>query len=897
MPGFRNFRRRYLSLPSRSAARITHDVEEELRLHIEMRAAELEREGRSPAEARAEAMRKFGDLADATRYCADVDRDSERRRRTSNWLADLRYDASHTFRLLRRSPAFAVATVLTLALASAASTAVYGVLHTYLLRPLPFPDAERLVSVTDGPSMDRFPDAPSLRAVDWTGVDSLFDATAAWDLDGFTILGGAHAENVTGAWVSPGYARALGMRVALGRGFREEEYRETAPVVIISHGLWMRRFGGDSGVVGSTVTMHATDRPDAATVVTIVGVTPNGFWPIQWREGEVLRPFTPGGEWMPSLAKLKIGVSRVATQGRLDAFVRAQLHGEIDARWHMTLIPWLERHSARARPVLFMVFGAALFMFLAACGSVAGALVSRMAARRNELAVRLALGGGRARIVRQLLTESLVLATLAGVLGLAIAYGLLVVAGPAVQRLLGTMAPGGAVAFRPTASTMLLSVAVSSLAGIALGTVPALTFLRSDRKTPAFAVLGAGRSNSARGAGARVRRVLIAGQVAIAMVLLFGAGLMFRTIARMQATEVGFRVDGVFAGSLLLPRARYADSASKRQGMERVLSEVTRTTGIRNAALVFPRPFGSAWRMPVFAEGAATTDETAPKTMVYTVSPSYFATMDLPLRHGRTFTAGDDHVSPLVIVVSEALARRLAPNEDVVGRRVRVRVPYLPSFDDDDKMPLRTIVGVVGDTQKEFAPNGPPDVYVPYAQNPRSMIAMVVRTDAAEATMFEPAKQAVSKVDPALALSGVETLAASIADEGGQRRGLSVLLGVFAAFSLGLSALALYASLSYAVVQRRAELAVRMAVGADARSILRLVVGEGLAVTLAGAVLGAIASLALGRVLANQLYGVATRDPLTLVAISLVLGVAVVAACAVPGMRAVGTDPALALRE
>ena len=195
-------------------------------------------------------MRKFGDLDDATRYCADVDRDFERRRRTSGWLTDLLYDGSHTLRMLRRSPAFGIATVLTLALATGASTAVYGVLNTYLFRPLPFPESERLVSIMDAPGQGRFPNAPSLREVNWTGLDSLFDATAAWDLDGFTILGGQHAENVTGAWVSPGYFTALGLRPAIGRGFRADEYREPAPVAMISHGLWVRRFGGDSGVIG-----------------------------------------------------------------------------------------------------------------------------------------------------------------------------------------------------------------------------------------------------------------------------------------------------------------------------------------------------------------------------------------------------------------------------------------------------------------------------------------------------------------------------------------------------------------------------------------------------------------------------------------------------------------------
>ena len=251
------------------------------------------------------------------------------------------------------------------------------------------------------------------------------------------------------------------------------------------------------------MTVHSTDRPDAATIVTIVGVTPEGFWPIHWRESDLLRPFQPAPTWMPTLARLKPGVSLAATEDRLDAVVRAQLRGTIDPAWRMGLTPWLERHSARVRPLLAAVFGAAMFMFLAACGSVAGALVSRTAARRSELAVRLALGGGRARIVRQLLTESAVLATLAGVLGLAIAYAMLGVSGPLVERQLGTMAPGGAAALRPTASVMLLSVIVSAVAGVALGLVPALTFLRFDRRSPGSSMLGVGRGNSARGTGAR----------------------------------------------------------------------------------------------------------------------------------------------------------------------------------------------------------------------------------------------------------------------------------------------------------------------------------------------------------------------------------------------------------
>ena len=889
--------RRYLRLPSRSDRRIARDVTDELQLQIDLRAEALEREGWARDAALAEARRRFGDLDDAAHYCAAVDRDMERRRRATDWLDELRQDATHTLRALRRSPAFAVATVLTLAVATGATTAVYAVLHTYIARPLPFPESDRLVTVLDGPMTPGPRRGPSLREVNWSSVDSLFSTTVSWDIDGFTILGGHYPENVTGAWVSPGYFTALDVRPAVGRAFHPEEYRGAAPVAMISHALWTRRFAADSAVVGTAVTVNSVDHPTAPTIVTIIGVLPRDFWPIQWRESEVLRPLPVADAGMPTLAKLKPGVTREATERRVDAVVRAQLSGQIDSTWRMMLISPLERHSARARPVLLAVLGAALFMLLAACGSVAGALVSRTAARRGELAVRLALGGSRSRLVRQLLTESAVLAVLAGALGLVIAYIVLDIAGPAIERQLGTRAPGGTGSLGLAPAVMLLSIVVSTIAGMTLGLIPALTFLRANRVSPAAAVLGSGRSASARSGGLRIRRLLIASQVTVAMVLLFGAGLMFRTIERMHALPLGFRTDDVLTGGLLLPTSRYADSTAKRLLVDRVLARLEATNGVRNAALAYPLPFGTAWRFPVLVEGAGVDEESAPQTHVFTVSPGYFATVDIPVRAGRTFRPTDDHASPLVVVISEALARRVVPNGDAVGRRIRVRVPHNPSFNDEDPRPWRTVIGVVGDTEKEFAENTPPDVYVPYAQNPRSVVSLLVRTDRPVETLFDPVKNAVSAIDPALAMSGVESMNEVVADMGGQRRGLSVLLGAFAFFALGLSALALYASLSYTVVQRRAELAVRVALGAQARSIVHVVAMEGVWTATVGVVLGAIASLSLGGVLRNQVYGVATTDPVTLILISVVLTAAVVAACAAPALRAVRTDPALVLRE
>jgi len=250
------------------------------------------------------------------------------------------------------------------------------------------------------------------------------------------------------------------------------------------------------------------------------------------------------------------------------------------------------------------------------------------------------------------------------------------------------------------------------------------------------------------------------------MILLFGAGLMFRTIARMQSLALGFRADGVVAGSVVLPMSRYADSSDKRLVVDRMLARVAATSGVRSVALVFPLPFGNSWRFPVLVEGAAPDEEAAPRAMVFTASPGYFETMDVRLRAGRTFLPKDDHASPLVVVISESLARRVAPGGNAIGRRIRVRVPYLASFDDVDERPWRTVVGVVTDTEKEFAANPPPDVYVPYAQNPWSNHALIVRTDRPEATMFEPVKRALSAVDPALALSNVESMTDVIAEQG-----------------------------------------------------------------------------------------------------------------------------------
>ena len=383
----------------------------------------------------------------------------------------------------------------------------------------------------------------------------------------------------------------------------------------------------------------------------------------------------------------------------------------------------------------------------------------------------------------------------------------------------------------------------------------------------------------------------------MAMVLLFGAGLMVRTIARLNAVDLGFQPDGVVRASLLLSDALYADSATRRDVMQRIVEGIARVDGVRGAAAVFPAPFDGSYRFPVLAEGTTFTEENAPPATVFTISGDYLATMNIPLRAGRRLSALDDARASRVVMISESLARRIAPGGNALGRRIRVRVPFLPSFNDVDDRPWRTVVGIVGDTRKDFDPNPPADVYVPYSQNPRAYQSLVIRTDGDRGAVLEAVRRATDAVDPNLALFGIESVDDVITARSGQQRGLSALLAGFAIFSLALSAMALFASLSFAVTQRKAELAVRLAIGAPRSSILRMVVGETVVVVGVGVAVGAVASLAVGRLLSNQVYGVATTDRSTLVGISILLIATAIAAAATPSLRALRTDPAGALRD
>ncbi|HSA57783.1 MAG TPA: ADOP family duplicated permease [Gemmatimonadaceae bacterium] len=854
------------------------ELSDEFRFHLDMRTAELVRSGLSPHHARAEALRQFGDVDDAWDYCRSEDRRRMREYRFTTWLGNLRRDLLLGLRAMRRHPAFAVTSVVVLAVAIAIATSVYGVVHAYVIRPLPYPDAGRLVHVIAGPSRELFRNAPSLASVNWTALDSVFAATVAWDLDGFTLAGDDRPEYVDGAWVSPGYFTALGMRPAVGRGFTGDEYTTGTPVAIISDALWARRFGRDPGVVGRSIRAHSTDRPAENQRMTIVGVMPADAWHVS-RFTDVLRPLsTPR---IPSLARLPDGITMAEAERRLNAIILPQL-GAVDPAWHMTLVSLQDEYTYQVRPILHALLGASAFLLLIGGASVAGAQVARMSARRAEIQVRVALGASRHRVIMQLLTESVVLAVAAAISGVLLAHLVLGAAGPFVAEQLRADVPGGAQRLAPGGAVLGLAVLLGALIGVGFGMLPA--FLSAH--IPSAGALRSAAKGIVRGAGSpTLRRTLIAGQVALTMMLLVGAGLMTRSIIALGSAPLGFNAESVVKANLLLPLGRFSDAAARRAGVDRMLATLAATPGVHSAAVVSPHPYrGTIAPSVVTAEGRGSATD-GPQAVMYVVSPEYFGVLQIPGITGRTFRPGDADGTP-VVIVSEALARRLWPDADPIGRRLRVGADTV----------WRSVIGTVRETREVVSATQQPDLYVPYAQLPRAFVSVVTRVRSDPASMGPVLQRAVAQVDDVLALADVEPLAAVVDRDGSRHRALAGVLVVFAAFALGLAVLGLYSSLAYVVAQRRQEIAIRVAIGASPRGIARIVLGEGIPVVAAGLLAGTILSFALTRLLATQLYGVTPTDPLTFVAIAAVLALTALVAIAVPIRQAVGVPPAIALR-
>jgi predicted permease len=795
-------------------------------------------------------------------------------------------DVRHGLRSLAKSRAFAALTIATLALGIGANTALFSVVNAVLLRPLPHDHPERIAVVWR--TFPASPESPH-SAADFLDVQKdsrSFESLAAYHglvLD--LALGSGEPQRLVGAEVTSGFFDVFGTPAALGRTLRANSDRPGDRLAVLGHGAWQRVFGSDPSVVGRSVRFGSVP-------MTVVGVMPESFaWPVDaeaWVLSDIVVPAPPlpmpelltqrGLSYLDVVARLQPTVTLAAAQADLDTIGRrlAEAFPDNDKDRGYRLVPLHEQVTGRMRPSLLILLGVVGLVLLIASANVANLLLARGVGRQREMAVRASLGASPARLVRQLLCESVVLALLGGLAGLAVA--------DQGTRLLLRLVPGdlprsGEVAI--DGGVLLFTLAASVGTGLLFGIAPALA---AARVPPLEALRSGGRAATA--SGNRLRSTLVGAEIAVALVVLSGAGLLLRSFVRLQAVATGYLTDTVVALPLSLPTTRYPTSAEQIRFYQQVVERLS-ASGRHEVAAAYPAPFGdgAASAAPVRREKQASSDAEG-MTLLSIVSSSYFRVMGIPLLTGREFTEGDVDGKPGVVMISHAMAERFWPGQDALGERI--------TLGGDD---FYTVVGIVGDTRRKGLDlPAEPMVYLHYQQFTIPFLQVFARGTSA-ATFASDARAALRALDPELPLGAVQTVAEMRARSMAVPRFRTVLLGLFAALGLLLAAVGLFGVVSDGVGRRGREIGIRMALGAEHRQILRLVLADGLRISAGGAVVGLLASLALGRVIASFLFGVGAADPLTLVGVSVVLLAVAALASYLPARRAARLDPMLAIRN
>ena len=793
-------------------------------------------------------------------------------------------DVRYGLRLLARSPGFTAVAVLALALGIGANTLIFTFINARLLQPLPFRDPDRLVALW---SVEReggvtwnvaHPDY-----LDWREQNRTFEELAALSEGSYTLTGGQEPEWLIGRLASATVFAVLGVKPALGRGFLPEEDRLGADrVVVLSHGLWLRRFAGNPGIVGQVVRLNQEPH-------TVIGVLPRGFrlgsadydvWvPLALDPAKAHR----GNRFLQVVARLKPGVTIAGAQAEITTIAdrlasqypnsNAHLGAEVDSLRELYVRPF--------RPALLVLMAAVALVLLIACANVANLMLARAAARQKEIAIRAALGARRGRIVRQMLTESSLLSLAGGVLGLLLAlWGARALHATLPQRMQSAEPPGLDVV------VLAFIVAVSLLTGIAFGLAPAWGVARADLHET---LKEGGRSSAAGLRHGRLRAALIVSEVALAIVLLTGAGLLIKSFARLMAVAPGFRPENVLTMGVPLPRARYAEPRQWRAFFEQALERIRALPGVRHAAATSLLPMNGSNTVWSFAiEGRPEPLPGQFPTAGYrAVTPDYFRVMGIPLLRGRHLTEQDREGAPFAVIINEAMAGRYWPNEDPLGRRIQSR-----GTND-----WGTVVGVVGNIKfSGLEGQASPEMFWAHSQRPRSGIILVIRTASEPAALASGVRAAIREVDRDQPVARIRTLESIVEESVAPRRITMLLLGTFAALALVLAGVGLYGVMSYLVAQRSHEIGLRMALGAQRGEVLGLVVRQGMVLAVIGAGIGLAGALALTRLMSTLLFGVTARDPVVFVAVPAALGVVALAASFFPARRASRVDPLVALR-
>jgi putative ABC transport system permease protein len=804
-------------------------------------------------------------------------------------MSDLIRDLRFAFRGLLRTPGFTAAAVLALALGIGATTAIFSVVHAVLLRSLGWGEESRLVSIRGNfPGQELF-EIPVSAAEYFDLRRASFLESVGLYRDSTAALQGERAERVKAGYATGSFFTALGVQPVLGHAFEPDADRQgNDGSVMLSYAAWRKRFGGDPEVLGRTVTVDGKPR-------AVVGVLPAGFrWDV---ENEIWLPFgfssreiaeQRGSRGYYPIGRLRPGLTLAAASHALDqlsAEVRAanpRWYGTGDhATWRWTLTTLRDRFVGTARQPLLVLLGAVLFVLLIACANVANLLLARGAARAREIAVRSALGAARGRLVRQLLTESALLAAMGAAGGVLIAVWsldlLLAAAPPAIRQLADVRVSWALLAF---------ASALTILTTLVCGLAPALQVTRGDASE---ALKDGGRAGSSR--GGRLRSGLIVGQVALSLILLAGAGLLLRSFAEVLRVDAGFTPEGVVAAEVSLSGEAYRDDAAKIRYWDEALRRVAALPGARSAGGVNIPPLQDRSDWSFELEGyVPPSPDAAPDDEMRRTLPGYFETLRIALRQGRAFTAADDARAPYVAMVNEAWVRKYTPGQDPVGRRIRF------GHGEGELGRWRSIVGVAADTH-DFGldAQSPPVYYLPQAQLPTTHMVVMARSSN-PAALVQEMRAALAGIDAAQPVDWVQPWEERVDSALAPRRFPLQLLGAFAALALALSALGIYGVTSYAVTQRTREIGVRLAIGAQPRDVLAMVMGGALRLAALGVGLGLLVSLLGARILAAQLYGVGARDPLTYLGIAALLAAVAVFASWLPARRATRVDPAVALR-
>jgi len=858
-------------------------LDEELRYHIEGQTEQNIRLGMAPEEARTAARKAFGGVEQAK----ERSRDARGVRLLEELWQDLRYGA----RMLWKNPGFTLASVVTLALGIGAVAAVFSVALAVLARPLPYCETGRLVWLTNKNASlgvkETFLNESDI--LDLREQAKSLEQVASWGTLAVNVSdsGVGAPERIEGVYATTNFFQTLGAQPSLGRDFTPTDGEKTGAEVIISHGLWRRRFGGDPGIIGQRIKMGLPDWMGA--VGTIVGVAPPGFqFPARieiWMAAQLDRSPRGGSHNDRTIARLKQGVTVEQAQTEISVIARNQgrQYPDTNAGWEITATPFRDYLFGGANVALPLLLGAVGCLLLLACANIANMQLSRASARQKEIAVRLALGAGRTRIVRQLLTESLLLSVAGGIAGLLLAMGGL--------SLVRAMGPDSIPRLKEAAidfQSIGLAAMLSGLTSLLFGLAPAWQASSPDLQR---ALKDSGRTTAGAPVHRRIHSALIVAQVSLALALLAGAGLLIKSFWKLQAVSPGFDSDHILTAAVALSFVDYPNGDTPRRAayFRQALERLQRLPGVESVGAISQLMFGGrTWQVSFRILGRA-EDRQGTLADHRVVTPSFFETLRIPLKKGRVFTEWDTLQTPFVCLINESFARTYFPGIDPIGQRLSA----------DDYMPVGEIIGVVEDFRHRGLDADPaPTFYVSYRQHSTFVyMNFVIRSSGDPGSLASAVRRELQAIDPGQVVFNVRPLENFLSDSTAQRRFNTLLLALFAALALSLAVAGIYGVMAYAVAQRTHEIGVRIALGAQPSDTLKFIIKQGMAPALTGIAIGLVASAGLTRLMSNLLFEVSATDPSTFALIASLLALVALLACWIPARRATKVDPMIALRD